>query len=211
LVDANLVNTVADVFTLSKEQLVSLERMGEKSADNLLAAIDKAKQTTLPRLLFGLGIREVGEATALALASHFGSLENLMQADQDALLQVADVGPIMAEHIAHFFANEENDRVIAELRARGVTWPEHQAQTLSDALAGQVFVLTGSLETMTRDDARVRLQALGAKVAGSVSKKTSVVVAGPGAGSKLDKAVELGVKVIDEQELIVLLQEHGGV
>lgn len=209
LVDANLVNTVADVFTLSKEQLVSLERMGEKSADNLLAAINKAKQTTMPRLLFGLGIREVGEATALALASHFGSLDNLMKADPHALVQVADVGPIMAEHIAHFFANEENHRVIAELRHRGVNWPEHQAQTLSDALAGQTYVITGSLDTMTRDDARAQLQALGAKVAGSVSKKTSVVVAGPGAGSKLDKAVEFGVKVIDEQALIALLHELG--
>lgn len=209
LVDANLVNTVADVFTLSKEQLVSLERMGEKSADNLLAAINKAKQTTMPRLLFGLGIREVGEATALALASHFGSLDNLMKADPHALVQVADVGPIMAEHIAHFFANEENHRVIAELRHRGVNWPEHQAQTLSDALAGQTYVITGSLDTMTRDDARAQLQALGAKVAGSVSKKTSVVVAGPGAGSKLDKALEFGVKVIDEQALIALLHELG--
>ena len=209
LVDANLVNTVADVFTLSKEQLASLERMGEKSADNLLAAINKAKQTTMPRLLFGLGIREVGEATALALASHFGSLDNLMKADQDALVQVADVGPIMAEHIAHFFANPENHRVIAELRQRGVNWPEHQAQTLSDALAGQTYVITGSLETMTRDDARAQLQALGAKVAGSVSKKTNVVVAGPGAGSKLDKALEFGVKVIDEQALIALLHELG--
>ena len=205
LVDADMVKTVADVFTLSKDDLISLERMGEKSADNLLAAINKAKSTTLPRLLYGLGIREVGEATALSLATHFGSLENLMQANQEALEQVADVGPIMAEHIAHFFANEENDKVIAQLRERGVTWPEHQAQSVSDELAGQTWVLTGTLETMTRDEARAALQALGAKVSGSVSKKTSCVVAGPGAGSKLDKANELGVKVIDEQDLIDLL------
>lgn len=205
LVDANMVNTVADVFTLSKDELISLERMGEKSADKLLAAIDRAKSTTLPRLLYGLGIREVGEATALSLATHFGSLEQLMQADQAALVQVADVGPIMAEHIAHFFANEENDKVINQLRERGVTWPEHQAQSVSDELAGQTWVLTGTLETMTRDEARAALQALGAKVSGSVSKKTSVVVAGPGAGSKLDKANELGVKVIDEQGLTDLL------
>ncbi|HDZ08959.1 NAD-dependent DNA ligase LigA [Pseudohongiella sp.] len=205
LVDADMVKTVADVFTLNKEDLLSLERMGEKSADNLLAAIDKSRSTTLPRLLYGLGIREVGEATALSLATHFGSLEKLMQADQEALEQVADVGPIMAEHIAHFFANEENDKVIAQLRERGVTWPEHQAQSVSDELAGQTWVLTGTLETMTRDEARAALQALGAKVSGSVSKKTSCVVAGPGAGSKLDKANELGVKVIDEQGLIDLL------
>jgi DNA ligase (NAD+) len=206
LVDADMVKTVADVFRLSKEQLVSLERMGERSADNLLNAIEKAKSTTLPRLLFGLGIREVGEASALSLATHFGSLERLMAADTEALIQVSDVGPVMAEYIVHFFANEENDKVIAALREVGVNWPEHQAQTVSDQLAGQTFVLTGTLETMTRDEARAALQALGAKVAGSVSKKTSVVVAGPGAGSKLDKATELGVTVIDEQGLSDLLK-----
>lgn len=206
LVDADMVSTVADVFKLTKAQLISLVRMGEKSADNLLAAIETAKQTTLPRLLFGLGIREVGEATALSLSSHFGSLERLMAADAETLTQVDDVGPVMADHIVHFFANEENDKVIAELREVGVSWPEHQAQTISDKLAGQTFVLTGSLETMTRDEARAALQAMGAKVAGSVSKKTSVVVAGPGAGSKLDKATELGVSVIDEQGLIDLLE-----
>lgn len=210
LVDANLVHTVADVFTLTKEQLLTLERMGEKSADNLLAAIEKSRQTTLPRLLFGLGIREVGEATALALASHFGSLENLMQADEQALLQVDDVGPVMAAHVAHFFSNKENDLVIEQLKARGVSWPEHQSATVSDKLAGQIFVLTGTLETMTRDDARARLQAMGAKVAGSVSKKTNVVIAGPGAGSKLDKAVEFGVTVLDEQGLIELLMIGDG-
>ena len=205
LVNAGLVSTVADVFTLTREQLISLERMGEKSADNLLAAIEKSKATTLPRLLFGLGIREVGEATALSLANHFGSLENLLQADGATLTEVDDVGPVMAAHIAHFFANKENRAVIEQLRARGVHWPEHQATVISDKLAGQIFVLTGTLESMTRDEARARLQALGAKVAGSVSKKTSVVVAGPGAGSKLDKAVELGVDVIDEQQLRQLL------
>jgi DNA ligase (NAD+) len=207
LVDADIVKTVADVFTLTKDQLVSLERMGDKSADNLLHAINKAKSTTLPRLLFALGIREVGEATALALATHFGSLEKLMQASEEELVQVEDVGPIMAAHIAHFFANEENDRIIADLRERGVNWPEHEAQTVSDELAGQIWVLTGTLETLTRDEAKARLQALGAKVSGSVSKKTTVVVAGPGAGSKLDKATELGVKVIDEQELLKVLAE----
>lgn len=207
LVEAKLVHTVADVFTLSKEQLLSLERMGDKSADNLLNAIEKARSTTLPRLLYALGIREVGEATALALASHFGSLEKLMQATEEELVQVEDVGPIMAAHIAHFFANAENDKVIADLRERGVSWPEHEAQTVSDELAGQTWVLTGTLETLTRDEAKARLQARGAKVSGSVSKKTTVVVAGPGAGSKLDKATELGVKVIDEQELLQVLTD----
>ncbi|WP_317622230.1 NAD-dependent DNA ligase LigA [Pseudohongiella acticola] len=211
LVDADMVSTVADVFTLTKDELLSLERMGDKSADNLLTAIEKAKTTSLPRLLYGLGIREVGEATALSLATHFGSLEQLMAADTEALVQVSDVGPIMAEHIAHFFANQENDKVIAQLRERGVQWPEHEAQTVSDELAGETWVLTGTLETMTRDEARTALQALGAKVSGSVSKKTSVVVAGPGAGSKLDKANELGVKVIDEQGLIDLLKNGDGV
>lgn len=209
LVDEGLVHTVADIFTLTKEQLVTLERMGDKSAENLLAAIEKARSTTLPRLLHGLGIREVGEATALALASHFGRLETLMSADEDALVQVDAVGPIMAGHIAHFFQNEENDKVIRLLKERGVRWPEHEAQTASDQLAGQTFVLTGALEALTRDEAKARLQALGAKVAGSVSKKTSVVVAGPGAGSKLDKAVELGVTVMDEQQLLALLEGQG--
>ncbi len=206
LVDADMVRSVADVFVLTREQLVGLERMGEKSADNLLAAIEKAKSTTLPRLLFALGIREVGEATALSLANHFGSLEKLMQADEAALTEVADVGPVMAGHIAHFFSNVDNHQVIDQLRARGVVWPEHQPQQISDKLAGQIIVLTGTLETMTRDEARDRLQALGAKVAGSVSKKTTLVIAGPGAGSKLDKAVELGVPVQDEQGLIELLK-----
>nr|WP_058023239.1 NAD-dependent DNA ligase LigA [Pseudohongiella spirulinae] len=205
LVDADLVHSVADVFTLSKEPLVGLERMGEKSADNLLTAIEKAKNTTLPRLLFALGIREVGEATALALASHFGSLDKLMAADEEALVSVEDVGPIMAAHIRHFFDNAENDKVIKELRERGVHWSEHESTQVSDRLAGQTWVLTGTLEAMTRDEARARLQALGAKVAGSVSKKTTVVVAGPGAGSKLDKAVELGVTVMDEQGLLEVL------
>jgi len=207
LVDADLVHSVADVFVLSKEQLIALERMGEKSADNLLAAIEKAKTTTLPRLLFALGIREVGEATALALANHFGSLEKLIHADEAALVEVQDVGPVMAGHIAHFFSNPENLQVIEQLKARGVNWPEHQSQQVSDRLAGQIIVLTGTLEAMTRDEARDRLQALGAKVAGSVSKKTTLVIAGPGAGSKLDKANELGIPVKDEQGLLEILAE----
>ncbi|WP_339868246.1 NAD-dependent DNA ligase LigA [Pseudohongiella nitratireducens] len=208
LVDAEMVHTVADIFRLTKEQLISLERMGEKSADNLLTAIDKAKTTTLPRLLFALGIREVGEATAQALAAHFVKLDALMAADQEALVEVADVGPIMAEHIVHFFSNEANQAVIKELREEGVNWPEAVVEVRSDQLAGQTWVLTGTLETMTRDEAKQKLQALGAKVAGSVSKKTSVVVAGPGAGSKLEKAQSLGVEIMDEAGLIALFDRQ---
>ncbi|MDF1622632.1 MAG: NAD-dependent DNA ligase LigA [Pseudohongiella nitratireducens] len=208
LVDAEMVHTVADIFRLTKEQLISLERMGEKSADNLLAAIDKAKNTTLPRLLFALGIREVGEATAQALAAHFVKLDALMAADQEALVEVADVGPIMAEHIVHFFSNEANQAVIKELREEGVSWPEAVVEVRSDQLAGQTWVLTGTLEALTRDEAKQRLQTLGAKVAGSVSKKTSVVVAGPGAGSKLEKAQSLGVDVMDEAGLLAVLESE---
>ena len=208
LVDAEMVHTVADIFRLTKEQLISLERMGEKSADNLLAAIDKAKTTTLPRLLFALGIREVGEATAQALVAHFVKLDALMTADQAALVEVADVGPIMAEHIVHFFSNEANQAVIKELREEGVNWPEAVVEVRSDQLAGHTWVLTGRLETMTRDEAKQKLQALGAKVAGSVSKKTSVVVAGLGAGSKLEKAQSLGVEIMDEAGLIALFERQ---
>lgn len=209
LVDAEMVHTVADIFRLTKEQLVSLERMGEKSADNLLAAIEKSKTTTLPRLLFALGIREVGEATAQALAAHYVKLDALMAADQDSLVAVTDVGPIMAEHIVHFFDNEANQAVIRELREEGVNWPEEAVEVRSDILEGQTWVLTGTLETLTRDEAKQKLQALGAKVAGSVSKKTTVVVAGPGAGSKLEKAQSLGVEVMDEAGLLALFNRQG--
>lgn len=210
LVDAGIVKDVADVFCLVREQIEGLERMAEKSATNLLSALDKAKGTSLPRFLYGLGIPEVGEATALSLASHFGSLEALIEADIEALESVADVGPIVAAHIAHFFANHDNLTVIDRLRATGVHWQDTQVQEQSDTLAGQTFVLTGTLELMTRDEAKAKLQALGAKVAGSVSKKTTWVVAGPGAGSKLDKAVELNVSVLTEQEFIVFLNEKEG-
>ncbi len=208
LVDAGLVRDAADIYALEKSALVALERMGEKSADNLLAAIEKSRRTTLARFLYALGIREVGEATAQALAAHFGGLEALMSADEDALQQVPDVGPVVAGHIAVFFSNEDNRKVVDQLLAAGLQWSEQSAQTVSDALAGQTFVLTGTLDSMSRDEAKARLMALGAKVAGSVSKKTSCVVAGPGAGSKLDKAEQLGVRVIDESGLIELLHAH---
>lgn len=200
LVDTGLVKDVADIFHLTKESLEVLERMAEKSANNLLAAIDKSRNTTLQRFLYGLGIPEVGEATALALVNHFGALDKIMAADAATLEQVDDIGPIVAAHVAHFFANDDNRAVIARLQQSGVRWDDQKVAAQSDALAGQIFVLTGTLEIMTRDEAKARLQALGAKVAGSVSKKTTWVIAGPGAGSKLDKAVELEVPVMDEPE-----------
>ncbi len=208
LVDTGLVRDVADVFHLRREDLEGLERMGEKSAANLLAAIDKARTTTLPRFLFGLGIPEVGEATALALVNHFGTLDKIMAADAAALEEVEDVGPVVAAHVQHFFANEENRAVVARLQQSGVHWNESEVAAQSDVLSGQIFVLTGTLEVMTRDEAKERLQALGAKVAGSVSKKTTYVVAGPGAGSKLDKALELEIPVLDEQQFLTFLWER---
>jgi DNA ligase (NAD+) len=208
LVARDMVKDVSDVFHLLREDLIALERMGDKSADNLLAAIDKARNTSLQRFLFGLGIPEVGEATALALVNHFGSLENIIAADASALEGVADVGPVVAAHVLHFFANAENLQVIRRLQAVGVAWADTQVLAQSDVLDGKVFVLTGTLESMTRDAAKARLQALGAKVAGSVSKKTDWVVAGPGAGSKLDKAQELDISVMDESEFIRFLQQY---
>lgn len=208
LVDSALVRDVADVFHLRREDIEGLERMAEKSAGNLLAAIDKARSTTLPRFLFGLGIPEVGEATALALVNHFGLLEKIMTADATALEEVADVGPIVATHVQHFFANEENRAVVARLQESGVHWSESDVAAQSDILSGQIFVLTGTLEGMTRDEAKARLQALGAKVAGSVSKKTTYVVAGLGAGSKLDKAQELEIPVLDEPQFLAFLAQY---
>jgi DNA ligase (NAD+) len=181
--------------------------MGEKSAANLIAAIERSKRTTLPRLLFGLGIREVGEATALALARHFGSLDRLMSADAASIEQVPDVGPIVAAHVAAFFGSDEHRRVIKTLQHQGVHWPDlpPAAPTAADPLAGKTFVLTGTLATLTREQAQEALVARGAKVSASVSKKTSYVVAGAEAGSKLAKARELNVAVLDEAELLKLL------
>jgi DNA ligase (NAD+) len=206
LVERDAVRTPADLYALSATQLAQLERMGEKSAANLIAAIDRSRRTTLPRLLYGLGIREVGEATALALAQHFGSLERLISADEAAIQQVPDVGPVVAAHVAAFFASEDHRRVIETLRERGVNWPDMAAPRGAQALAGRTFVITGTLEAMTREQAEEALTARGAKVAGSVSKKTSFVVAGSEAGSKLAKARELGVPVLDEQRFLELLE-----
>ena len=169
-------------------------------------ALEDSKQTTLARFLYALGIREVGEATAGSLATHFGSLEPIMEADADTLQQVPDVGPVVARHVASFFAQDHNREVIQALQTAGIRWPtEAPAAQEAQALTGQTFVITGALETMTRDEAKDRLQALGARVSGSVSGKTSYVVVGADPGSKLDKAEKLGVKILTEQALIELL------
>lgn len=207
LVEQGLVEDVADLYALTAEQLAGLERMGEKSAANLVAALEKSKDTRLERFLFALGIREVGEATARILAREFGDLEALMQVDEARLERIRDVGPVVAQHIAAFFRQSHNREVIDKLCAAGIHWPAVEvAAPEEQILAGKTFVLTGTLVGMTRDQAKERLQALGAKVSGSVSKKTDYVVAGAEAGSKLAKAEELGVTVLDEAQLLALLQ-----
>jgi DNA ligase (NAD+) len=207
LVDQKLVHTPADIYRLNFADLSGLERMGEKSANNLLAAIEKSKATTLARFIYALGIRNVGETTAKDMARNFGSLDNLMAADTERLLQVRDVGPVVAQSVVDFFAEQHNIDVIRQLRERGMHWPEHESDISGLLpLSGQTFVLTGTLE-MSRDDAKSMLESLGARVSGSVSKKTNYVVAGAEAGSKLDKARALNVTVLDEQEFLKLLQE----
>jgi len=208
LVEREQVSSPADLYALTLPQLSQLERMGEKSAANLLAAIEKSKNTTLPRLLYGLGIREVGEATALALARHFGTLERLMEADENAIQQVPDVGPVVAAQVAAFFASEEHRKVIKALRDKGVKWPDMEQASGNAALqelAGRTVVITGTLASMSREQAQEALVARGARVSASVSKKTGFVVAGSEAGSKLEKARELGVPVLDEQQFLALL------
>jgi len=209
LVDAGLVHTAADVYALSTEQLAGLERMAEKSAANVVKAIDGSRNTTLPRFIYALGIRHVGEATAKDLARHFGSLDALIEADQAALQEAPDVGPVLAASIADFFAERHNRDVIAALRRAGVHWTESAPQRAARGkLTGLTLVLTGTLPTLTREDAKAAIEAEGGKVAGSVSKKTDYVVAGEEAGSKLAKASEIGVPVLDERGLQRLLA-HG--
>jgi DNA ligase (NAD+) len=210
LVDRELVITVADLYRLERIQLAGLDRMAEKSADNLLAAIASSRETTLPRFLFALGIREVGQATARALARHFGTLDALAAADVEQLVQVPDVGPVVAAHVVGFFANPENRAVVSALRAAGIHWPEQAVKTAVLPLAGQTWVLTGTLERMSRDQAREQLEALGATVAGSVSARTHAVVAGVKAGSKLERARALDVNILDEAEFVALLKYNAG-
>ncbi|SFT62623.1 NAD-dependent DNA ligase LigA [Halomonas saccharevitans] len=207
LVEREWVITPADLFRLEAQRLAELPRMGTKSSENLVAALDKAKRTTLARFIFALGIREVGETTAANLARHFGSLEALMAADVAALESVEDVGPIVAAHVHTFFRQPHNRETIDDLLACGLSWQEETIGERPQPLAGQSWVLTGTLESMTRDEGKARLQALGAKVAGSVSKKTACVVAGDAAGSKREKAEQMGVPVIDEDELLGRLAE----
>ncbi len=207
-VATGLVKTVVDLFRLQREQLTGLERMGDKSADNLLAALARARQTTLPRFLYALGISHVGVVTARTLAEHFGELEPLMNADEETLTEAPDVGPVVASSLVHFFAQDANGEVIAGLREAGVCWepielPPREAQPL----AGKVSVLTGMLPELTRDDARVLIEARGGKVTGSVSRKTDYVVSGESPGSKLDKARKLEVPVLDEDGLRGLLED----
>ncbi|TCI05459.1 NAD-dependent DNA ligase LigA [Corallincola luteus] len=209
LVDEGLIASPADLFKLSIVELSGLPRMGRKSAENLIASLQQSKQTTLPRFLFSLGIREVGEATALNLANYFGTLNEVMAADEATLLKVPDVGPIVAHHIVTFFKQPHNLEVIEALLAVGLHWPDVEVREASaQPLEGETWVLTGTLSQLGRSEAKAKLQLLGAKVAGSVSKNTHCVVAGDAAGSKLTKAQDLGIKVLDEQALITLFTEH---
>ena len=207
LVGIDRVKTPADLFDLSVEELIELERMGQKSADNLVQAIDMARQTTLPRFLFALGIREVGEATAVSLAQYFGRFEGLLSSDEEELQKVPDVGPVVARRIVDFFAEPHNIEVIRTLQARGVSWPESDPaeEPTEGPLSGKTFVLTGTLEGMTRDEAKAKILALGGKVTGSVSKKTDYLVFGEKAGSKLAKAEKLGVEAIPESQFLDLI------
>ena len=212
LVDQKLVKTPADFFKLEFIQISNLERMGEKSAANLIRSLEKCKQTTLAKFIYSLGIREVGEATAANLAAHYCELEAIKQANIDSLQEVSDVGAIVAQHVVNFFAEDHNIQVVDELLAAGIHWPKIEKTEVDFLpLSGQTFVLTGTLEQMDRNAAKAMLQSLGAKVAGSVSAKTSCVVAGEKAGSKLAKAEALGVKVLNEQEMMDLFVELGGI
>jgi len=209
LVDRGLIYSPADLYELSAAKIADLERMGEKSAQNLIDSIAVSRQTTLGKFLFALGIREVGEATGQTLARNFGSLEAIIEADQDALLEVDDIGPVVAYYIRDFFRNPDNLSIINALRESGVSWDDIDISAQdSQPLKGQTWVLTGGMEIMSRAEAKDRLQELGAKVAGSVSAKTSQVVAGPGAGSKLTKAQSLDIPVLDEEQFLAFLKGH---
>jgi DNA ligase (NAD+) len=208
LVNGNIVRTPADLYKLGIASLAELERMAEKSAANLVAAIENSKRTTLARFIYALGIRNVGESTAQDLARYFGNLDRIMQADLEALQQVPDVGPVVAQSIVGFFAEPHNREVIEQLLATGVSFAETAAKAVDTANPGygKTFVLTGTLPTLKRDEAAQKIRDHGGKVSGSVSKKTDFVVAGEDAGGKLDKARELGVAILDEAGLLKLLE-----
>jgi DNA ligase (NAD+) len=210
LVDGDRVHSPADLYRLTVQDFTQLERMGEKSAANLVEALESSKKTTLARFLYALGIRDVGEATAAALAGHFGTMEALLESSEEQIQEVPDVGPVVAAHVHHFMQQPHNREVIQHLRDAGVQWPVQSRRSGSGEgpLSGKTFVLTGTLDSMSRDQASDRITALGGKVSGSVSKKTHYVVAGAEAGSKLKKAQELGVEVLDEAGLLRLLGSH---
>jgi DNA ligase (NAD+) len=206
LVDGDLIRTLPELYNLGLSTLAALDRMGDKSADNLVAGLAKSRHTTLPRFLYALGIRHVGEATAKELTRHFGSLDRVMDASNEDLLAVPDVGPVVAQSIRAFFDQPHNREVVEQLRAAGIRWTEGEAASAApQTLAGLTLVLTGTLPTLGRDQAKALIEAAGGKVAGSVSKKTHLVVAGEEAGAKLDKARELGLSVLDEAGLRALL------
>ena len=209
MVDHHIVNTPADIYKLGMLALANLERMAEKSASNILNAVEHSKKTTLARFVYALGIRNVGEATAKELARHFGSLDKLMTASEEVLQQVPDVGPVVAQSIAQFLSEAHNREVIEQLRAAGVEWPEDEgvAPKAASAISGKTFVLTGAMPHLAREDAKEKIEALGGRVAGSVSKKTDFVVAGADPGSKFTKAQQLGIKILDEAGLLALLQD----
>lgn len=210
MVEQAIVRTPADLYRLGLAALANLERMAEKSANNIVSAIEKSKHTTLARFIYALGIRNVGEATAKDLATHLGSLDRLMAANSERLQQIPDIGPVVAQSIVDFFAEEHNCEVIEQLRASGVHWDEHEGKSVLTAavasLGGKTFVLTGTLPTISREQAKEKIEALGGKVSGSVSKKTDYVVVGTDPGSKYDKAVNLGIAILDEAGLLALLK-----
>jgi DNA ligase (NAD+) len=210
LVATDRIQTAADLYHLERDELAGMDRMGEKSAENLLAAIERSKDTTLARFLYGLGIREVGEATARSLAAHYGKLTSIMKADEESLQTVQDVGPIVAARIRSFFAEKHNQKVVKGLIDSGLTWKETKAspKAADGPLSGKIFVLTGTMSNMTRDEAKEKIQAAGGKVTGSVSKKTNFVVYGENAGSKLAKAQKLGIETIDEDALQKILPDQ---
>ncbi len=207
LIEKELIKTPADLFKLTAGQVTMLDRMGPKSAQNLVDALSKAKETTLPRFIYSLGIREVGEATAANLANHFFTFEAIREATEEQLIEVQDVGVIVAKHVVNFFNEEHNKTVIDALLACGITWPaiEQPDENKPQPLAGKTVVLTGTLSQMSRNDAKAALQALGAKVTGSVSAKTDLLIAGEAAGSKLTKAQQLGIEIVDEDGMMRLL------
>lgn len=210
LVDKELVQSLPDLFHLNVDEVAALERMGPKSAQNLVDALEISKQTTLPRFIYSLGIREVGEVTASQLAKYFLTLDKVLEASEEDLLEVPDVGPIVAHHIVTFFRQNHNRETLDALLAENIQWPEIEAAPAKESLpmADKVLVLTGTLTAMARSDAKARLEALGAKVTGSVSKKTDLVIAGEAAGSKRAKAEQLGIDILDEEGLLALLAEH---